>query len=128
MSVGCCGFAKRVMADSRADFIALWEPSKKERENTPGATPITVRVTKTVLDSGMEELLVSSLTDMDEVSTEEMVKLYFMRWGIEEGIKNLKPKMKIEHFGCRKPEGIYQEFHAHILVMNMVALTIPPYL
>jgi len=123
MSVGGCGFAKRVMADSRADFIALWEPSKKERENTPGAKPITVRVTKTVLESGIEELLVSSLTDMDEISTEEMVKLYFMRWGIEEGIKNLKPKMKIEHFGCRKPEGIYQEFHAHILVMNMVALT-----
>lgn len=123
MPVAGCGFAKRVMADSREDFVACWEPSRKERENTPGATPITVRVTKTVLESGVEELLVSSLTDMDEISTEDMVKLYSMRWGVEEGIKNLKPKMKLEHFGCRKPEGIYQEFHTHILVMNMVALT-----
>lgn len=31
--------------------------------------------------------------------------------------------MKLEHFGCRKPEGVFQEFHAHILVTNMVALT-----
>jgi hypothetical protein len=26
-----------------------------------------------------------------------------MRWGVEEGIENLKPKIKVEHFGCRKP-------------------------
>ena len=45
-----------------------------------------------------------------------------MRWGVEEGIKNLKPKIKVEQFGCKKPQGIYQEFYAHILAMNMVAL------
>ncbi len=45
-----------------------------------------------------------------------------MRWGVEEGIKNLKPKIKVEQFGCREPQGIYQEFYAHILAMNMVAL------
>ena len=28
----------------------------------------------------------------------------------------------MEQFGCRKPQGIYQEFYAHILAMNMVAL------
>lgn len=123
MSVNGSGFAKRVMADSRQDFVACWNPSSKEKENTRNAAPVTVRVTKTVLESGEEELLVSSLTDMEAVSGEEMVKLYSMRWGVEEGIKNLKPKMKLEHFGCRKPEGIYQEFHAHIFVMNMVALT-----
>lgn len=123
MSVSGSGFAKRAMADSREDYVACWEPSKKERENTPGAAPITVRVTKTVLESGVEELLVSSLTDMEAVSLEDMVKLYSMRWGVEEGIKNLKPKMKLEHFGCRRPQGVFQEFYAHILVMNMVALT-----
>ena len=45
-----------------------------------------------------------------------------MKWGVEEGIKNLKPKIKVEQFGCRKPQGIYQEFYAPILAMNMVAL------
>lgn len=123
MSVTNSGFAKRGIADSRQDFLTCWEPSKNERESTPGASPITVRVTKTVLEGGVEEILVSSLTDMETVSREEMVKLYSMRWGVEEGIKNLKPKMKLGHFGSRKPGGIYQEFHAHIFVMNLVALT-----
>lgn len=123
MPVSGSGFAKRAMADSREDYITCWEPSVTERQNTPGATPITVRITKTLLKGGVEELLVSSLTDMDEVNTEDMVQLYSMRWGVEEGIKNLKPKMKLEQFGCKKPEGIYQEFYSHILVMNIVALT-----
>ncbi|WP_114751957.1 hypothetical protein [Pleomorphovibrio marinus] len=30
--------------------------------------------------------------------------------------------MKVEQFGCRKPDGVYQEFYAHILVMNLVAM------
>jgi hypothetical protein len=30
--------------------------------------------------------------------------------------------MKLEHFGSRKPEGIFQEFEAHLFMMNMVAL------
>jgi hypothetical protein len=42
---------------------------------------------------------------------------------VEEGFKNLKPKMKIEQFGCKKTEGVFQEFFAHIFCMNMVALT-----
>ena len=30
--------------------------------------------------------------------------------------------MKLEHFGCMKMEGIYQEFYAHIFMLNMVSL------
>ena len=82
---------------------------------------IKVRVTKTVLDTGETKLLVSNLEE-SVFSTEDMAKLYQMRWGAEEGIKNLKSKIKVEQFGCRKTEGIYQEYYAHILAMNMVAL------
>ena len=45
-----------------------------------------------------------------------------MRWGVEEGFKKLKPKMKLEQFGCRRYEGVYQEFYAHIFMMNLVTL------
>ena len=41
-----------------------------------------------------------------------------MRWGIEQGIKKLKPKMKFEHFTCRKMEGVYQEFYVHIFMLK----------
>ena len=30
--------------------------------------------------------------------------------------------MKIEYFGCKKSQGIYQEFYAHIFCLNMVSL------
>lgn len=122
MSTGISNFAKGVMADSRMDFITEWVPSKSERETSQTSEPVRVRVTKAVLETGETELLVSSLQDMELFKTEDLVELYDMRWGVEEGIKNLKPKIKVEQFGCRKPQGIYQEFYAHILAMNMVAL------
>ena len=31
--------------------------------------------------------------------------------------------MKIEQFGCKKTEGVFQEFYAHLFCMNMVGLT-----
>ncbi|SHN23285.1 Transposase DDE domain-containing protein [Cyclobacterium lianum] len=110
------------MADSRIDFTAEWIPSKKEQKNSKRENPIQVRITKAVLETGETELLVSNLEE-SKFSTEDLVTLYGMRWGVEEGIKNLKPRIKVEQFGCRKPVGIYQEFYAHILAMNMVALT-----
>jgi len=30
--------------------------------------------------------------------------------------------MKLEQFGSRKPEGIFQEFEAHLFMMNLVAI------
>ncbi len=121
-STGISNFAKAVMADSRMDFITEWAPSRSERETAKTSETIRVRVTKAVLDSGETELLVNSLLDMESIKTEDLVELYGMRWGVKEGIKNLKPKIKGEQFGCRKPQGIYQEFYAHILAMNLVAL------
>ena len=54
--------------------------------------------------------------------TQDINELYHFRWGVEEGFKNLKPKMKVEQFGTRKPEGVLQEFYAHIFCMNLIGL------
>ena len=121
MSTMTTRFAKKVMADPRVDFISNWTPSFPEMSRSKTKCSIKVRVTKTVLVTGETELLVSNL-DESVFNSEDMAKLYKMRWGVEEGIKNLKPKSKVEQFGCRRKEGIYQEYYAHILAMNMVAL------
>jgi len=121
MSTVPTNFAKKVMADPRLDYITEWTPSIPEKKKSKTKESIKVRVTKTVLDTGETKLLVSNLEE-SVFSTEDMAKLYQMRWGAEEGIKNLKSKIKVEQFGCRKTEGIYQEYYAHILAMNMVAL------
>jgi hypothetical protein len=127
LSVKNSNFAKRMMKNERQDFITEWMPSKKERANSRknnlDPTPIKVRVVKIKLNTGETELLVTNLYDQQKYTAQDMGELYDLRWGVEEGFKNLKPKMKIEQFGCKKSAGIFQEFYAHIFCMNMVALT-----
>lgn len=119
-------FAKKALLNPANDFITDWIPSESERGSCTkynlDITPIKVRVTKITLDTGEIEMLVSSVLDMKKISEADMKALYGMRWGVEEGIKKLKPKMKLEQFGCRKHEGVYQEFYAHIFMMNLVTL------
>jgi len=120
-------FAKQALNREEDDFITEWVPSDKERENSRknglDFAPIKVRVVKIQLNTGEVELLVTNLYDQQEITTEDLGELYHLRWGVEEGFKNLKPKMKIEQFGCKKTEGVFQEFYAHIFCMNMVGLT-----
>ena len=119
-------FAKKVLEDSRLDFITDWTPTDEERttckRKAQDTKPIKVRVTKITLKSGEIEILVSSLLGMDSFSLKDLNELYNLRWGIEEGFKKLKPKMKLEQFGCKKQEGIYQEFYSHIFMMNLTSL------
>jgi hypothetical protein len=126
LSTQISSFAKKAMLSTESDFETFWQPSEMERSNCKkhgqDSKAIKVRVSKVTLDTGEIELLVSNIFDADTMNEEAMKQLYFMRWGIEEGIKKLKPKMKLEHFGCRKPEGIYQEFYAHIFMLNIVAI------
>jgi hypothetical protein len=126
MSTCGCNFAKKAMANEQDDFIADWAPSRDEKETCKKLglerAAVKVRVTKIKLKTGETELLVSSLLDQQKYSHKDMGELYHLRWGVEEGYKNLKPKMKIEQFGCRKSEGVLQEFYAHIFIMNMVGL------
>jgi hypothetical protein len=118
-------FAKQVMNNPSEDFITEWQPSLREKrtcaEHGQDCEPIKVRVSKIKLTTGEIELLISSL-EPKNISLADINQLYTFRWGIEEGFKKLKPKMKLEQFGSRKPEGIHQEFEAHIFMMNLVAL------
>ena len=66
--------------------------------------------------------MITSLLDIEEFTAQDINELYRLRWNIEEGYKKLKPKMKLEQFGCKKTEGIYQEFHSHIFMMNLTTL------
>lgn len=126
--INCGGslFGKKMMEASSDDFITYWKPSEKERKTCSkhglDNKPIKVRVSKIKLKSGEIEILVSSLYDMDTYSLSDLKELYKLRWTIEEGFKKLKPKMKLEYFGSRKPEGIFQEFEAHLFMINLVAI------
>ncbi len=119
-------FTKEVLLNPLSDFITEWSASEAEkktcRKNKIDTESIRVRATKVILNTGEIEILVSSIFDMKAVNTKDIQALYAMRWGIEEGFKKLKPKMKLEQFGCKRYEGIYQEFYAHIFMMNLVGV------
>lgn len=126
LSVKNSRFAKSIMQDEHNDFITDWVPSSRERENSKknglDCQPLKVRVTKILLGTGEIELLVSSLLNTETYTTVDLSQLYNLRWGVEEGFKNLKPKMGIEQFGCKKTAGVFQEFYAHIFYLNMVGM------
>lgn len=119
-------FAKRIVQETANDFITEWEPSPREIESCSrhglDSKKMRIRVTKIELKTGEIEVLVSSLLDTGDVCTVNMKALYGLRWSVEEGFKKLKPKMKLEQFGSRKPDGIFQEFEAHIFMINLIAL------
>jgi hypothetical protein len=120
-------FAKLVLQQRSKDIVITWRPTTKEkansRKNKISSDPMLLRVVKVKLKSGETELLATNLTNMEKYSHLDIRQLYRLRWGVEEGFKKFKPKMKIEQFGCRKAEGIFQEFYAHIFCFNMISLS-----
>ena len=119
-------FAKSALKNSINDLVIDWNPSEREKSTCLrhgiDYEPIKIRITKIQLKTGEIELLASSLLDIGKFALTDINNLYRLRWGVEEGFKKLKPKMKIEQFGSRKPQGIFQEFEAHLFMMNMVSI------
>lgn len=120
-------FAKAVLNTRSNDVTIYWNPSKKEKEyakkNEMPTGPINIRIVKVKLKSGETELLATNLLNKETYTRTDISQLYRFRWGVEEGFKKFKPKMKVEQFGCRKSEGILQEFYAHIFCFNMISLS-----
>lgn len=82
---------------------------------------IKIRVIKTVLPSGEEEILISSLLSAD-ITKEELIELYFERWSIETKFDELKNKLEIENFTGEKVITIQQDFYASILINNIASM------
>lgn len=78
-----------------------------------------VRMIRCELKSGQIEYLVTNL-DEKEFNTEEIIKMYGLRWGVEKKYHTLKNKMKLECVTGTKPIYVYQDFHAQLLTYNIV--------
>lgn len=80
-----------------------------------------VRVLRFTLDSGEEEILLTSLLDK-KLAIKDFKNLYFLRWGIEVKYNDLKSKLQIESFTGTSKISIEQDFYATIYLSNMVEL------
>ncbi len=80
---------------------------------------IKVRCVKIELSSGEIEYLLTNL-NIKEFSTEEMKKLYNLRWKIEINYRHLKSNIKIECITSGKIDLIKQDIYSQVLVANML--------
>ncbi len=84
--------------------------------------PMTVRLVRIELDSGESEILITSLTDMDQYPHRVFAELYYLRWPVEEDYKTLKYRLKVENFSGKTVHSVYQDFHAKLFSKNFTAI------
>jgi hypothetical protein len=67
-----------------------------------------------------ELVVVTTLLDPLEYSTEDLAKLYFQRWNIELDLRSIKCMMRMDVLRCRTPEMVVKEIWVHSLAYNLI--------
>ena len=80
---------------------------------------LKVRMLRIELDSGEEEILMTSLFDRDKFPYKEFKKLYFKRWGIETFYDRFKNIIGVENFSGTSHQFIQQKFNCALYMSNM---------
>jgi hypothetical protein len=79
-----------------------------------------LRLVRITLSSGEECVLLTSFTNLQMFSIEDLSSIYWMRWsGCEEGYKKQKIALELENFSGKGLEAVLQEFWATVLVVNI---------
>jgi hypothetical protein len=79
-----------------------------------------LRVIKIILETGEEEILISSILD-ESFAYSDFKELYFKRWGIETKYHEFKHRLQIENFTGEKAIAVQQDFYASMFLSNMAA-------
>ena len=78
---------------------------------------MTFRIIRIKISNDTYECLVTNLP-ADEFKTDEIKKLYRMRWGIETSFKELKYSTALLYFHSKKEELLHQEIYAKLIMYN----------
>ena len=82
---------------------------------------IVCRLIKITLDNGENEILCTSLTDMDKYLQEDFSELYHYRWNEEEAFKLLKCRIELEDFSGKTAKAVKQDFYAKVFLLTLCA-------
>ena len=113
-------YLMRLKNQSMKEVNEAMEPDQIVQINVGGKT-INVRVLRFMLDSEVEEVLVTNLLD-ESLGIQEFKALYFRRWGIEVKYGELKNRLQIQNFTGNTKIAVEQDFYASMYLSNMVAL------
>ena len=129
MPLGFNVLVHNFMKSDKKDTVQKWYPPKnaikelKQRGyEIDGESFIKVRLVKIPLDSGITEVLVSTLLDKREYPYKDFQPLYFQRWGSETNFDYWKNKAQIEIISGHSVEAIHQDYYATIFTANLHSL------
>lgn len=108
---------RRVSQDKTFDYLPA--TSKKTDETVWYHLPF--RIVRFPISENSYEVVVTNL-DSKEFPSEELKKLYGMRWGIETSFRDLKYTVGLLHFHSKKVEHILQEIFAGLIMYNFSEL------
>lgn len=67
--------------------------------------------------------IITTLTDADEHTKEDIAELYGFRWNSELDIRSIKSNLNLAHLRCKSPEMVHRELWATILGYNLIRTT-----
>jgi len=121
---------KDFLASGRLEQIVTLEPSAAARaecqERGLSTAPLTIRLLRIELDSGVVEVLGTSLLDQQCYPHALFKELYHERWPVEEDYKVMKSRVEVENWSGESVLAIYQDFHAKIFTKNLTAILAHP--
>ena len=88
---------------------------------TDGFYPISFRIVRFRISDVSTETLITNL-DKDAFPSEELKRLYHLRWGIESSFRQLKYTIGLSLFQSKKVEYITQEIFARLTMYNFCEL------
>jgi hypothetical protein len=65
-------------------------------------------------------ILVTTLTDAEQYTHEDLADLYRHRWQAELDLRSLKITMEMDHLRCKTPHRVRNEFFMHLLAYNLI--------
>jgi hypothetical protein len=111
----------------RETTVFLTLPAREGIDEPPLVVP--VRLVRRVFARGRPRkgqkreamVLLTTITDPQEISADHLVALYAERWGIETLFRDLKTVFDLEAFHSRSPDRIAQEIYAALLWLTLAA-------
>lgn len=115
------------VASGKKQQVVTLKPTEtakqKCQENGLSYEPQTVRLIRVKVKK-KTYILVTSLLDTARYRIADFKVLYHKRWEIEEGYKRQKSWLEIENFTGKSVLSVEQDYHARILSLNLIAITV----
>jgi len=113
-------YARIVQCLGPGDWMVRFTPSPSVRRRDRAVPQeVVCRLVAYQVPGFRQGWIVTSLTNPQEVTAEELIHLYHHRWRIETLYREWKHVLNIQNLRTHTPRGIHQEVHAQLMLYNL---------